>query len=157
MPNKFCRCEDRNVQQMENYKDKGEKFPYSFWSKPEHPVHHPHLSQGGTWGSGVGCNDLASVTLQLQVLVPCLTICYEHKELHGDPEAKAAKAECAASVGDTELKEVGCLERKRRLQMTENRCCVGNTTFGLQISGENGFNPTGRREAPRPHRSTHVH
>jgi len=41
----------------------------------------------------MGCDDFAGVTLQLQVLVPCSEICSEHKKLHEDPGAKAAKAE----------------------------------------------------------------
>lgn len=74
----------------------------------------------------MGSDDLAEVTVQLQVLVPCLEICSEHRELHEDPGAKATKAESATGVGDGELNGVWSLERKRRLQTTESRCCVGN-------------------------------
>lgn len=37
----------------------------------------------------MGCDDLAGVTLELQVLVPCSEICSEQKELHEDPGDEA--------------------------------------------------------------------
>ena len=46
--------------------------------------------------------------------------------LHEDPGAKVAKAESATGVGGGELEGVWSRKRKRRLQMTESRCCVGN-------------------------------
>lgn len=67
--------------------------------------------------------------MQLQVLVPCLEICSEHKKLPEDPGTKAAKAESAVGVGDGELKGMWSLGRRSSLQMTESRCCVGNAVM----------------------------
>lgn len=55
----------------------------------------------------MGGGGLSRVTVQLQVLVPCLESCSEHKELHEDPGAKAARAGSAAGVSGGELKESG--------------------------------------------------
>lgn len=118
MPNKVCRCEDRHVLQMENHITRmKEKNPILVLGASQSTLFITHIClREALWGSEVGCDDLAGVTLQLQVLVPCSEICPEHKELQEDP---GAKAESATGVGDGKLKGVWCLERKRRLQMTE--------------------------------------
>lgn len=56
VPNKVCRYEDSHVLQVENdiTRMKEKNFHPHFESKPEHPVHHPHLSQGGTLGLSSG-------------------------------------------------------------------------------------------------------
>lgn len=128
VPNKVCGCEDRHVLEMEN-RAPGMKEKTSILilgaSQGTLSITRFCLREG-LWGSVVGCDDLAGVTPRLQVLAPCLDTCSEHKELHEDPGAKAAKAESAIGVGEGKLHGVWSLERRQRLQMTESRRCVGN-------------------------------